>query len=337
MPNWQRSAASLIQYLCYVFILLACGSATVFADVGDSYLKKGNQFYRQGQWEKAIEQYHLVLKINPENLAAMQNLGLAYQSKKDYGRAIETFCKIKKIDGLFVPAYISLGLVYAQKGCYDDSQHEYRQAIVLEPNNLVAHLNLAAVLAKQKKFAQAIRAARRGLKVSPSNPHLHLVLANIYCAKQKYSLAVRELKKVLHLQPQTPVARIMLAMALAHAGRFEEALSQMQIAKDLNSPPSEITYHTGKILALRFRAEQTGWKEAVDQLRAAANFSPDDIEIVKELADLLVAKSQYTEARKWYRRILENPKVSVQERLAIDGGMKAWPKEKENANVSSKL
>ena len=264
------AGAALILFLLGTLVLSA---PTWAAEMGDSYVHKGNEFYHEQQWDKAIEQYQLALKINPEHLGALHNLGIAYQSKRDFSKAIATFQEIKKLDRLYVPAYISMGLIYAQKGLYRKAQAEYVRAAILEPDNLVARLNLAAILAKQGLYAQALRAARRGLAIAPTSPHLHLLIANVYFIKQKYAPAKLEYLKALKLQPQTPGARMMLALSMAHLGQFEAALTQMEIVKNLDINPVEIARNKGKILALRFYKEKLGWKEAVDALKFTAGQS----------------------------------------------------------------
>ncbi len=316
-----------MRFFFSLLALLLLQAGIAHAQGGDSYVKAGNAFYHARQWDKAIEQYRLSLKINPDHLGAMHNLGLAYQSKRDFGKAIRTFSEIKKMDRLYVPAYISLGLVYTQKVCYREAQREYTQAIALEPDNLVAHLNLAVVLAKQKQFAGAFRAAQKGLVVEPSSPHLHLLIANVYFAKQKYFLAKLEYVKALRLQPDMPSARIALALTLAHLGDYGQALEQIEIAKKLDADHPEIPRTLGKIFALQFRAQQKGGKEAVKYLRAAASSHPEDTEICRELADVLALKAEHKEARKWYRRILENPRASQEDRRAIEAILLACPKE----------
>ncbi len=294
---------------------------------GGYFLKKGNEYYRAGKWDQAIEQYQQALKINPVHLGARHNLGLAYQSKKDFARAIEAFNKLKEVDRLFVPAYINLGLVYTQKGCYKEAQREYQEAISIEPNNLVAYLNLTAVFAKQKDYARAFRIARRGLAIEPASPHIHLLMANMYYLMKKYAPAKREYLKVLKIQSDVLPARMALALSLAHLGEYDRALSQMQIVKNLDPVLPDIPWVTGQIYALRFRAEKKNWKEAVEQLKLAASGNPDDIEICREFADILAANSQYTQARKYYRRILDNPKVSVEDRKEIESILQSWPKD----------
>ena len=310
---------------------------TAQAEMGDSYVHKGNEYYHEQQWDKAIEQYQLAIKINPEHLGALHNLGIAYQSKRDFAKAITTFQKIKKLDKLYVPAYISMGLIYAQKGLYKKAQAEYVRAVILEPDNLVAHLNLSAILAKQGFYVKALRAARRGLAIAPASPHLHLLIANVYFIKQKYALAKLEYLKALKLQPETPGARMMLALSMAHLGQFEGALTQMDIVKSLDIHPVEIARNKGKILALRFYKEKVGWKEAVDALKFAASQSGDDPEIYKELGDLMRAMSQVSEARKWYKRVLAGKTSSIADKTKVETIMKSWPKSEKRANVSSKL
>ena len=42
------------------------------------WIDKGNQFYRNGNDESAIEAYEMVLKINPNDEVAWNNIGNVY-------------------------------------------------------------------------------------------------------------------------------------------------------------------------------------------------------------------------------------------------------------------
>ncbi len=324
--KYSRIAASSLTLLALAAGAILCaGIVPACAEVGDSYVKRGNEFYHESQWDKAIDQYLLAVKINPDSIRAWQNLGLAYQSKKDFKKAIATFEKIHGLYPEFTPAYISEGLLHAQLGSYAKAEKQYAKALRLEPDNLIGYLNMAAVLAKQKKYKQALRVVRGGLDREPSNPYLHLLAANVFLLNDKFALARREYLKVLKFQPQTPGARLALAKCMGHLDQYDQALQQVRLVQEFDAAYPALAKANAEVHALRYWKEGKDWDQAVELYRLAATQGRDDKEIWRKLGDLLAAKGKYDEARKWYRRILDDRNTSVKERNALEKNIQSWP------------
>jgi hypothetical protein len=97
------------------------------------------------------------------------------------------------------------------------------------------------------------------------------------------------------------------------------------VVEKLDPHLPELHRYAGKIHAMRFKVQGRGWKEAVAHLREAAVRAQDNLEICKEIGELMVSRSQYTEARKWYRRVLDSPHATQQEKQNLEALMGTWP------------
>jgi tetratricopeptide (TPR) repeat protein len=60
-------------------------------DDGTSYYHVGNAYLYKGLFDKAIEQYQVALKFMPDNAISHYNLGLAYLKKKENDRVLREF------------------------------------------------------------------------------------------------------------------------------------------------------------------------------------------------------------------------------------------------------
>ncbi|HID38789.1 MAG TPA: tetratricopeptide repeat protein [Calditrichaeota bacterium] len=70
-----------------VVFLICFTTVTLFADESEHYFKQGNEFYKQGEYEKAIEQYRKVLALGYESGEIYFNLGNAYYRTDQIGLA----------------------------------------------------------------------------------------------------------------------------------------------------------------------------------------------------------------------------------------------------------
>ncbi len=70
-------------------LLLSCGS--LLAQEGD--YQKGLSYYKQQQYEKAIEEFEKIVEASPDYESGFRILGDCYLQLKDYDRAAAAFQK----------------------------------------------------------------------------------------------------------------------------------------------------------------------------------------------------------------------------------------------------
>ncbi|MFQ5864859.1 MAG: tetratricopeptide repeat protein [bacterium] len=88
--------------LCYqCFILLLFWSINLDRSAAveiDSYFLKGNEYYQQGEYKAAIEEYEKIVNIGYESWEVYYNLGNAYFKDRQIGRAILNFERAKRLN-----------------------------------------------------------------------------------------------------------------------------------------------------------------------------------------------------------------------------------------------
>lgn len=87
---------------------------------------------RLGQWEKARAYYQDVLEAEPENVAAMVDLGGYYFWRGDQGSAIRLFEKAIEVDPSSAAAYFDLNLAYSESYLFDESRDALDRARSLD-------------------------------------------------------------------------------------------------------------------------------------------------------------------------------------------------------------
>ena len=185
--------------------------------------------------EEAIEICKDILEIEPDNVDAVQILGMAYMRLKDFENAEKQFKKIFELRpstsiGDINMAYLSLasgqlskcirqceaiiktnpeetkaydilGLAHIRRGNFDKGIEQFKKAIEIDPKAITTHLNLAKVYVITGKNKEATKTLEKIITVNPDNLHARIILANLYEKKGNIDEATKLLEKVLEINP----------------------------------------------------------------------------------------------------------------------------------------
>lgn len=140
--------------LLILFIGLKAGAQT---NEDNENIKKGNDLYRKGEFEKASEKYKKATDKNPENPTASFNNGNAlYKSgkKEESLEAYEHSIKNFKTAAEKSNAYYNKGVVLQNNKRLEECIEAYKNALKLDPTNEDARQNLQKALLEQKQQQQ---------------------------------------------------------------------------------------------------------------------------------------------------------------------------------------
>lgn len=88
---------------------------------------------KEGDLEEARNLYRKILKNNPQNIQALNNLGVIHMKNKDYNKAIMRFNDAIAVKHDYTDAHYNLACLYAQKNDVPRSLFNLKNAIRLNP------------------------------------------------------------------------------------------------------------------------------------------------------------------------------------------------------------
>lgn len=88
---------------------------------------------KEGDLEEARYLYRKILKINPQNIQALNNLGVIHMKNKDYKKAIMRFNDAIAIKSDYTDAHYNLACLYAQKNDVPQSLFYLKNAVRFNP------------------------------------------------------------------------------------------------------------------------------------------------------------------------------------------------------------
>jgi tetratricopeptide (TPR) repeat protein len=124
----------------------------------------------QGRKTVAMENYSLILAIEPQYTAALINLGTLHYHQKQYHRAEELYRRATLSDTSYVLAFFDLGNVLDELERPDESIAAYRRAIALAPGYADAHYNLALAYERKGERRRALTHWQVYIRLDKSGP-----------------------------------------------------------------------------------------------------------------------------------------------------------------------
>ncbi|KAI9380994.1 hypothetical protein POPTR_015G038600v4 [Populus trichocarpa] len=112
--------------------------------------EKGNQAFKEQQWQKAISYYNEAIKLNDKNATYYSNRAAAYLELGSFQHAEADCSNAINLDKKNVKAYLRRGTAREMLGYYKDAIEDFKYALVLEPTNKRASLSAERL---QKVFA----------------------------------------------------------------------------------------------------------------------------------------------------------------------------------------
>src|SRR5581483_6016650 len=104
-----------------LFVALVCLASTLTqaqstkSASAASYLERGNQWLKQGEMERAIEDFNLAIAFDASSPVAFFNRGIARYLKGDLDGALSDYNKALLINPKYGEALLNRGTVYADQ------------------------------------------------------------------------------------------------------------------------------------------------------------------------------------------------------------------------------
>ena len=172
-----------------------------------SYYDKGNNYYEQGDYDRAIENYNMSIILNPQFLEAYFNRALCYYNKKNYDKSIEDYTHAIDIDPDNPLIYNNRGDAYYRKQDFEKAIADYDKAISLNPDYLKAHYNRGLAYACLQDYESAVQNFTKVLEIDPNFAEAFNARGLAYEYMENFDDATKDYEKALELNPNFDEAK----------------------------------------------------------------------------------------------------------------------------------
>jgi tetratricopeptide (TPR) repeat protein len=180
--------------------------------------KIGIAYHQMMQLDSARKSYEQSLKLKPDYVEAMNNLGTIYYTKKSYRRAINWYNKALKAaphESKSASIYMNLGTAHFARKQYEKATEAYQTAMSIDPEVFERHGNVGVILEERSVEEKA---------------KYHFYLAKLYAKGGRNDLALQYLRKSLEegFKEKKKIAEEEDFAALRELPEFKELLAKEQ-------------------------------------------------------------------------------------------------------------
>ncbi len=165
---------------------------------------------REARTAEAIPYFQEALRLSPDHLIALENLGNAYRAQKRWDEARKTLEQAVAVGPEDPEANYSLGMVFAQT---DDTERAYeylRRALKLRPDYPEALNNLGVLYLRTQRRDEAVVSFEECIRVAPAFDQSYLNLARVHVVEGAPEKARAVLLELLKQYPEHAQAQKMV-------------------------------------------------------------------------------------------------------------------------------
>lgn len=262
----------------------------------------GVVYYQLGNYDLAIESIKKSLHFNHDNPEAYNHLGGALKAKGEIDEAVACFQRAIALNPNLAEAYFNLGNTLAAKGQFDDAITHYRRAIGINPNFFAAYYNLGNALQDKGNADEAIISYQKALKLNPDSADIYDALGILLQEKGETDKAIIYFKKAIELNPNFVVAYGNLGNCFQEKGYLDEALTYYEKAINLNSDHAVLSNLYNNMGVIYQKKGQ--FHKSLTYYKKALELAPDQSGIYKNLGTVLHDIGLFDEATDNYRKAL---------------------------------
>jgi tetratricopeptide (TPR) repeat protein len=267
-------------------------------------------YFNDGQFDKALEQYKVIIDSNPEDAQSYVRISEVYRREAKYDLALES---LKKADAL-VPdsaevAY-NMAAVYQAQGRYDDAISLLQDLLKKTEPNQADKTNrgiflerLGMIYREQENYTAAVDTFRKMLALGDENARGgYQEIIDTYREAKQWPQATAAAKEAVQKMPDDRDLRMVLDAQLADSGEIDKSVSDVRSLLKGNADDREVYLRLDIIYSRGKR-----WQEAEDSLNQAEKLSTkiDDKTNVWFLrGDLYEKQKMFDQADAEFRKIL---------------------------------
>jgi tetratricopeptide (TPR) repeat protein len=292
-------------------------------------------YLKQNRMAEAASLYEEVLRIKPDDIAAMKELARSYLKGSQYDPAVRVLSVLVAKQPQDAEAFAMLGLSFSHKKLWDKAAQFYLQAVQIEPGNQDLRMVLAGIYENSGNENAAAAQYRYIAEHSQDAAAAWRAMGNVYLKKRNYNRAIESYGQAVKIKPQDGAVHANMAAAYAGLGRLKEEMQHLQKAAVLMPDDPVVRFNLAAAYEKRKMTD-----EAVREYLHVLKKNPEDADALERMADLTFKSKKYDQAIRYYERLSKKypQKASIFAKMGFAfGEMNQYARSAENYEKAIRL
>lgn len=162
---------------------------------------KADSYCKNNQIQKAAEEYLRLIKLDPNNEKAYNELGIIFYKLKTIEKAKACFKNIININKNNYRAYFNLGKILNEEEKHEEAIKFFDQCIKINPYHSDAYNNLGIAYNKLCLSTLAKKFIKKSIKINPKNFYSYNNLGIVYDNNYNTDKARENFNKAININP----------------------------------------------------------------------------------------------------------------------------------------
>lgn len=224
----------------------------------EPFIAKAHEHIAKAEWDQALEQADLALKVDPNSGEAFVVRGLVRNGQGDYEAAIQEFEKVTAQTARDTRTVANRADAFAHRSFSFYQQGEYLKAIdsgyfaILEKgDHLEAHLNRGKAYIARHQYDKAINNFNRVIGLDDKNAEAYSARGVAYGLKGNLDQNIADQKKAIELNAKLAVAHERMALAKIEKKELPVAYQEIETALQINPKSADALCVRAQMFAMR--------------------------------------------------------------------------------------
>ncbi len=261
-------------------------------------VKLASEYLKKGFISEAIQESEIALKANPNLMAARFLLAGVYTTLKMYPKARENYELIVKNNPKSEEAWLYIGAIYVEEKKFNNAVATFKTAAALPDAKgaYLAHYYTGKVYQMQGKISEAQTSYEKALSVNPKFVDGVIALGGIYEDKSK-TMAKKLYRSYVEKYGEDERIAETLANLYIEDEQYDEAVKQLQVVEGGDNGLG------AKVKIAMIFIEQKKYDQAISRLKAILQEVPESDKIKFYLAAVYEEINEGENAIEIYKQI----------------------------------
>ena len=197
---------------------------------------KGEKKVSENEYDRALEDFNISIKMNPKNAKVYINRANIYGLKKLFDLALNDYSKAIELDKTDPQTFFNRGITHSIMKQFDKAAQDFTTALTMQPGFKAAKQNRAYAYADNGDYQKATDDLNELIRAEPANPTYYFYRGFSYFKLDNMQAALEDNNAAIKFDPGYSAAYFNRSVINKAFGKYKEALADATKAQSLGYP-----------------------------------------------------------------------------------------------------